>query len=68
MRTDRGDAVYALCATPDEVYRTASGGGARIVDQFGKTEHTRPETQKETELRGNAVLLHVNGYPLSLTA
>jgi putative transposase len=54
--------------TPDEVYRTASGGGARIVDQFGKTEHTRPETQKETERRGSAVPLHVNGYSLKLNA
>ncbi len=54
--------------TPDEVYRTASGGGARIVDQFGKTEHPRPETQKDTEHRGSAVPLHVNGYPLKLTA
>jgi len=54
--------------TPDEVYRTASGGGARIVDQFGKTEHTRPETQQDTEHRGSAVPLHINGYPLKLTA
>ena len=54
--------------TPDEVYRTASGGGARIVDQFGKTEHPRPETQQEPEPRGSAVPLHVTGYPLKLTA
>jgi putative transposase len=54
--------------TPDEVYRTASGGGARIVDLFGKTEHTHPETQTETERRGSAVPLHVNGYPLKLNA
>ena len=54
--------------TPDEVYRTGSGGGARIVDLFGKTEHTRPETQTETEHRGSAVPLHVHGYPLKLDA
>ena len=54
--------------TPEEVYRTASGGGARMVDQFGKTEHTRPETQKETARRGSAVPLHVHGSPLKLTA
>ena len=54
--------------TPDAVYRTASGGGATIVDQFGKTEHTRPETPKELECRGSAVQLHVNGYPLKLGA
>ena len=54
--------------TPDEVYRTASGGGARIVDQFGKTEHPRPETQQDTEHRGSAVPLHVNGDPLTLDA
>ena len=50
--------------TPDEVYRTARGGGARIVDQFGKTEKTPPETKKETNNLGSAVPLHVNGYPL----
>jgi putative transposase len=54
--------------TPDEVYRTASGGGARIVDQFGETATTPPETQHETEQRGSAVPLHGNGYPLKLTA
>ena len=53
---------------PDEVYRTASGGGAQIVDQFGETATTPPETQKETEHRGSAVPLHVNGYPLKLNA
>ena len=54
--------------TPDEVYRTASGGGARIVDQFGETEHIRPETQQGRAHRGSAVPLHVNGYPLKLNA
>ena len=54
--------------TPDEVYRTASGGGARIVDQFGETATTPLETQHETEHRGSAVPLHVNGYPLKLKA
>ena len=54
--------------TPNEVYRTASGGGARIMDQFGETATTPPETQKEREHRGSAVPLHVNGYPLKLDA
>ena len=36
--------------TPDEVYRTASGGGARIVDQFGETATTLPETQKKQNI------------------
>jgi putative transposase len=33
--------------TPDEVYRTASGGGARIVDKYGEKETggTEPETK-----------------------
>ena len=53
---------------PDEVYRTASGGGARIVDQFGKTEHMPPDTQQETERRCSAVPLHGTGYPLTLKA
>ena len=54
--------------TPDEVYRTARGGGARIVDKFGETEKTLPDTKKETENRGSAVPLHVKGYPLKLNA
>ena len=54
--------------TPDEVYRTASGGGARIVDLFGKTEHPHPEPHTEPERRGRAVPLHVPGSPLTLNA
>ena len=54
--------------TPDAVYRTARGGGARIVDKFGETEKTLPDTKKETENRGSAVPLHVKGYPLKLDA
>lgn len=55
-------------STPDEVYRTASGGGARIVDQFGETEHTPSEPTKETETLGSAVPLHGTGCPLKLEA
>ncbi len=33
--------------TPDEVYRTATGGGARIVDKFAETEKTLPDTKKK---------------------
>ena len=56
--------------TPDQVYRTANGGGARIVDKYSETEktHLEIETKKETENRGSAVLLHVKGYPLKLDA
>ena len=56
--------------TPDEVYRTASGGGARIVDKYSEKEknHLEIETKKETENRGSAVPLHVKGYPLKLDA
>ena len=54
--------------TPDEVYRTASGGGTRMVDQFTETATTPPETPQDTERRGSAVPLHVTGYPLTLTA
>jgi putative transposase len=32
--------------TPDEVYWTASGGGARIVDQFGETEKNSLRNKK----------------------
>ena len=43
--------------TPDEVYLTANGGGARIVDKYSKIEN-----------RGSAVPLHVTGCPLKLDA
>jgi putative transposase len=54
--------------TPDEVYRTASGGGASIVDKYSEKEatHLLIQTNKETENRGSAVPLHVKGYPLKL--
>ena len=56
--------------TPDEVYRTATGGGARIVDKYSEKEKSPPEieTKKETENRGSAVPLHEEGYPLKLDA
>ncbi len=56
--------------TPDQVYRTASGGGARIVDKYSEKEKSRPEieTKKGTENRGSAVPLHEEGYPLKLDA
>ena len=52
--------------TPDQVYRTASGGGAMIVDKYSEMEKTHSE--KETEKRGSADPLHVKGYPLKLDA
>ncbi len=56
--------------TPDQVYRMASGGGARIVDKYSKLEKTNSEieTKKETQNRDSAVPLHVKGYPLKLDA
>ena len=56
--------------TPDQVYRTASGGGARIVDKYSDKEktHSEIETNKETKNRGSAVPLHVKGYSLKLDA
>ena len=56
--------------TPDQVYRTASGGGARIVDKYSESEKTllEIETKKESESQGSAVPLHVKGYPLKLDA
>ena len=52
--------------TPDQVYWTANGGGAMIVDKYSATEKTHSETK--TENRGSAVQLHVKGYPLKLEA
>jgi len=56
--------------TPDQVYRTANGGGARIVDKYSESEktHSEMETKKETESRGSADQLYVKGYPLKLDA
>jgi len=56
--------------TPDHEYRTASGGGARIVDKYSEKEKIRPtiETKKETKNRGSAVPLREEGYPLKLGA
>ena len=50
--------------TPDQVYRTASGGGARIVDKFSATAKTRLEI--ETKNRGSADQRHGIGDHLKL--
>ncbi len=63
--------------TPDQVHRTASGGGARIVDKYCEKRlsqhrsekeeaHSEKEPKKETGNRGSAVPLHEEGYPLKL--
>jgi putative transposase len=38
-------------STPHEVYRTASGGGAKIVDKFSDRKKARSETKVETEAK-----------------
>ena len=43
-------------STPDKVYLTASGGGAKIIDKYSKTENISAEI--ETKNRGSAVPLH----------
>jgi putative transposase len=40
--------------TPDEVYQTGSGGGARIVDKYGEKEATGTETEVESGQRRSA--------------
>ena len=40
--------------TPDEVYRTASGGGAKIVDKYGEKETVGTEPKTETGQRCSA--------------
>ena len=50
--------------TPDQVYRTGSGGGARIVDKFSATAKTLLEI--ETKNRGSVDQLHETGDPLKL--
>ena len=57
-------------STPDQVYRTACGGEAKIVDKYCRPEknNSEIESKRETENRGSAVPLHVKGYPLKLDA
>ncbi len=52
--------------TPDQVYRTGSGGGARIVDKFSATKKSFLEI--EAKNRGSAVQLHDKGDHLKLDA
>lgn len=40
--------------TPDEVYRTASGGGAKIVDKFSERKKSRLETETKPGQRRSA--------------
>jgi len=40
--------------TPDEVYRTASGGGAKIVDKFSEKETSHTETEVKSGQRRSA--------------
>ena len=40
--------------TPDEIYRTASGGGASIVDQFSERQTTRSDTETPSGPRRSA--------------
>ena len=42
-------------STPDKVYRTASGGGAKIVDKFTEREKTHSETEAKPGQRRAAV-------------
>lgn len=51
--------------TPDQVYQTASGGGAKIVDKYIKAEKASIEKNQN---RGSAVPLHLTGDPLKLDA
>jgi len=50
--------------TPDQVYRTGSGGGARIVDKFSATKKSLLEI--EAKNRASADQLHETGDPLKL--
>ncbi len=55
--------------TPDDIYRSASGGGATIVDKYSALERPRSEiTLKKKQNQGSAVQLQMNGYPLKLDA
>jgi putative transposase len=40
--------------TPDAVYRTASGGGAKIVDKFSEKKSSRTQTEVESGQRCSA--------------
>ncbi|MDO8895203.1 hypothetical protein, partial [Nitrosomonas sp.] len=47
-------------STPDKVYLTASGGGAKIIDKYSKTENISSEI--ETKI-GAAPLRCMNRVP-----
>jgi putative transposase len=53
-------------STPDAIYRSASGGGAIIVDKYTAPGKACVET--EAKNRGSAVPLHVMGDSLNLDA
>jgi len=53
--------------TPDVVYRTASGGGASIVDKFSAGKNLAQEQNTE-KTRGSADPLRVKSDPLKLDA
>ena len=40
--------------TPDAVYRTGNGGGAKIVDKFSEKETSRPKSEVESGQRRSA--------------
>ena len=42
-----GPKLTAVHLTPDQVYATASGGGARIVDKFSKNGATPSSCEKD---------------------
>ena len=50
--------------TPDQVYRTGSGGGARIMDKFSATKKSLLEI--EAKNRGSVDQLHETGDHLKL--
>jgi len=56
--------------TPDEVYRTGSGGGARIVDKYNEAEKTRSEKSLSaiSDLRSGKRIDTQSGGNISLPA
>lgn len=54
--------------TPDKVYSSANGGGARIVDKYNGKKELDQKIEIQMENRGSAVPLHMKGYPLKLNA
>ena len=68
-RLAKDNGIYTSYNTPDNIYQSASGGGAKIVDKYSAIERTHSEiASKKKQNQGSAVQLQMKGCPLKLDA